>query len=84
MEALPPQHPPGRCGDTPHSSALRLLTPAMLQKYDINDILTAYGIGLAGLDFFDALAEACATGRMNRTDRPAMQAELKPSKRKAK
>jgi len=56
----------------------------MLQKYDINDILTAYGIGLAGLDFFDALAEACATGRMNRTDRPAMQAELKPSKRKAK
>jgi len=56
----------------------------MLQKYDISDILTAYGVGLAGLDFFDALAEACAIGRMNRTDRPAMQAEFKPPKRGAK
>ena len=56
----------------------------MMQKYDISDILTAYGVALGGLDFFDALAEACAAGRMNRIDGPAMQAELKPPKRGAK
>ena len=64
------------CEDTQQSTAFRLLTQTLLQKYDTGDILTAYSLSLTGIGFFDALSEAASTGRVNRSDRPAMQIEV--------
>lgn len=54
----------------------------MLHKYAIEDIITTYTIGLAGVSYFDAVATACSTGRASRVDKPAMAAALCTKKRK--